>query len=701
MASIDELLDKAYGASSESPSSATGLDESLAANKAQFAGPTESLSEAAAADVKWLSSVDPTQPSNLTNILHHGIPIVLQALIAGRAGPGAAQGLGRVMQAGRSGLGALLGYGYQEGIEPAMKGEETNLSPGMAALNFILGAGADAAIQGGGAAMRRVSGKAGMLAEGEAAAATAEAKAVKAQEAAQQKVLTRAEALEQVKLKHSDTALADTRQDVLEKDVRRLIGAPSPLESPTIETLSERVAPIRESAERNVRSIFKGLSQKFEDKLLPHYETPVVGDFAAAVDAQRSILEASKDTVSRKMSGLMDEVAELGTAGGFNVSALPPNLRAEYQRMASQMPREQAERTIKAIAQGDQRGLNIGEASGTTVKRVDEVRRKLTAVLIGSSPAIDKRVAGRLINSIDESLEPVLPEQMRADWANLRRDWREANSVFSSKFRSTLFRADTPAAVADTLYGAAKGDKAHRVLALINATPADEVPLLRSAFAERLTRGDVVRNVEGMDPRVFKALFKDTGFDNPKEWIDTLGTNIVQKVGLNEVAGDPALFAKFQARLQEGLGSFGVKTKERALARAEALLKKTPDPASVVRGAMEAGEMEGMKAPILGRRIHNYIENRHAWEISMGLAALGSYGGPLSHPAELLPFLYLGIGKAANAALSNPRVGKMWHTLLKSQNAEQFAFWSGRLAAASLTETARSPILPRRDDESE
>lgn len=660
--------------------------------KARFVPASEPMAEAARADLTGLSSLDPSNPRNLPNILHHGIPIALQALLAGRGGLGVAQGVGRITQAARAGLGSLLGYGYQEGVEPLARGEAPTATPGGAALSFGLGSGFDTAVQAGGGMMRSVTGKRAMLAEGEAAAEKAALKAGGAQERALAKVDARHAALNQMLLKHSDDTMGKMRDDELRSKVTEFLGAPSPLDNPTLESLSERVAPVRETAERGVRSAFKNVSAKFEEKLTPYYDLPVSGGFANAVDSERAILDSANEKVSSTFGRLLDEVAGLDQGGGFNVSTLPPQFRDLYERVAAREGKERAENLVQRAIKGSQNAPALEAAKPTDVRDVDKVRSKLVGVIIGRGSPVEKRAAGRLVGAIDESLEPVLPENVRADWSNLRREWREANNVFSGQFRSKLFRADTPAKVADVLIGGARGDKAHRVLTVLRETPADEKPLLRSAFAERLTQGNVLKNVEGIDQRVWRDLFGDSGFKTPQDFVEATSRNLTEKFGLSEVMARPELAAKYNARFNEGLRSLGVKKASAAVARAEEVLRRTPDPGKVIADARTAGEMSGMREPLMGKA-QSWLEHHHAYKTSIALMTLGSIGGSaINHPIAgiMAPLVYIGGSRGIAAALSSPKWGPIYHNLLKAKNYEQAGFWLGRLAAASLTEGGRT-----------
>lgn len=816
MPSVDDLIAEVKGAR---PSR---VDEDTAALKSRFAGPSESLSDAASSDasglMSMLSSLDVTNPRNLPNVAYHGIPMALQMAATLYGGPSA----GRAAQMARGGAGALAGYLAQEGMAP-LAGRESNLSPGMAFLNLLLGAGSEATTQLAGAAGRRVTGKAGLLAEGEAAAKEAEAKALKGQdafdtertgalmdqqarladvgqaaeakalqgqqaydeartgammdqqakladteklaeqkalaerEAAEAKVRTRQEMFDQQRLKHTEEALTSVRDEELERQVRETLGGPSPLENPTIETLSTRAAPIRESAERNVRGIFRGISQKFEDRLTPYYDLPVAGNFSEAVDAERALLDAGKDKVGKTLGGVMDDLASLDAGSSLKVGALPAPLRKEYERLkrTGTMSPEALDRHIGMLAKGFQGPGSesaVAAFAPPDVRRMDDIRKKLTGIVIGDGSAVEKRVANRLIRSVDGSLETVLPENVRADWANLRREWRESNAVFSPRFRSILFKADTPAAVADALYGAASGKQAHRALTVIRETPADELPMLRSAFAERLNQGDAVANVEKLDPRVFRQLFQGTGFDTPQAWTDAMRTNMAQRLRLEQVMADPTLSARFNDRYRQGLRSFGSQRAQLALDRAHEQLRNVKDPGRVIMEALGAelspeqaadvalrgksrpdvsvarsealareltpeqaadeamrgktrpdvgaasqearvqGEMEGMRRPIIGKGMQTYLEHHTALRTTMALVTLGTMAHEFSnHPVMAsLPLAYLGGSKAAAALLSNPKVAKIWHNALTSKNYEQAGFWLGRLAAASLTEGARS-----------
>lgn len=797
MPKISELVDQAF--SSDPMPEVTANTARL---KSQYGGSGESFAEATRADASGLAALDPTNPSNLPGLLEHGLPMAIQMYLTGKAGPEA----GILAKLGIAGASSLLGGDVGQGIHAARTGELPGAGDVLQRnfLDFILGAGGEGFAQGGGAAMRRVSGKSTMLSEGAAAAdeaanalsakrsgaeldqtakladvsRTAEVDALKGQEsydvaragAMQDQMAARAEAarkaeegalkarsaaesevqkqkalVDQQVLKHSEKALVGVRDEEVERLVREGLGQSSPLSSPTIESLTERVSPVRESAQRNVRGVFSGISGKFESTLQPYYELPVHGNFATAVDAERGLLAADKKEAGKALQGLMNEMSSLDAATSVQAENLPPVVRREYERLqrSGQLTPEQLDAHIKKVALGYQ-GSDKPTAdlfAPPDVRRVDKLRKDLTKVVIGDGSPVDKRVANRLIQNIDQNLATVLPENIRADWTNLRREWHEANNVFSPQFRSMLYKADTPEKVADVLYGSAKGKQADRVLTVIGKTPKDEMPMLRSAFVDKLTRGDVVKNVQNVDKRVFKAFFNGSGFDDPKAWIDTLG----KKIDFDSVVSDPELYARFNTRVQQGLKSYGSQRYRAALAKAEQQLKSVPDSGKVIQDALSgeltpdqaadmalrgksrpdvsaaqrealsaeltpsqagdvavrgmtqasdarmAGEMEGMKTPLLGKRMQGYLEHRTSFHTAMALATLGTIGGEIIHHpiAASLPLVYLGSSKVANMMLSNPKIGRMWYNALNSKNMEQTGFWLGRLFAASLTEGSR------------
>ncbi len=735
--------------------------------KARYAEPPESLGEALQQDVSGIAALDPTNPRNLPGIARHVLPMAIQMAMVGRLGPGAGV-LKKILASGGS---SVAGGLAQQGIDAA-SGKPAEVSAGRMLLDFLLGAGGETAALSGGAAIRSVTGKSGMLREGEQASREAteailakqadagrtaelgalkgqeqydiartgamltqdakradvgmlaEQKALKAQEALRTKVMSRQDQIAKLGLQNSDNALGAAREDILERQVRDFLGGPSPLDNPTIETLSPRVAPVRESVHRNFRGIMGGLSGKFDALLEPHRALPITGDFVNAVDTEKTILQNNDLTVSKSFSSLMDKVAELGGSAARGVADLP-------RVPAGTLTQAEIGQRVR-MALRDRAGQ--APSSGPTVQQADEIRRKLTKVVIGDGSPVERRVANRLINTIDVSLGKVLPENVQADLTNRRREWHEANNVFSSKFRSTLFKAETPADVANVLYGASKGTKAHRALAIINATPPDEKPLLRSAFAERLSQGDVAKNVAGLDPRVWKQLFG--GSATPEEFIEGSRRSIVEKFDLERVMSDPAQAARFNARLQDGFNSVGMKQARQGLARAEAQLKATKDPGKALQDAMRAeptseqaaevamagkvrpdvasarqaaetavaadmeqpavaglrGEMAGMRDPLIGRKMQSFVDKHAVFKLSMALATLGAFNGGHYGAAAMLPLAYVGGSKGMAWALSDKKYGKAWHNALKSKNWEQAGFWLGRLAAASLAEGGRTTV---------
>jgi hypothetical protein len=772
MPTINDLLEQAYGPDGGKSEGTRAFEAATSATPISL-GRTEPLAQAAQSDEKGISALlDFTNPRNMPQAAGAAIQAGGTAML----GPEASVLMRLLVGAGTSMLGGAM-----------QRGEVT---PSGLMQDAALGAGSEGLVSGGGWLERQLSGKAGLQAEAAAAEAeaasnlaatrsnaelaqkakladvegaaaakaTAEqtafdtartgaiedqkarladvskaagADALAGREAAVSDVESARAKLDDLLLRHSDRAAQLAHGDALEAEVRRVIGAPSPLENPTIESLNERAMPVRSLAERGVRGVFRGIGQKFEDLLQPYYQLPVSGDFRSIVDAERSTLEAGGQTVTPKMTKLMDEVA------GLNPPTPPPPPSGLVDPRDANRPGRMTQAEIKARTMGM---LGRGQP-GTTVQEVDGLRRRLTGVVTGDGSSTDRLVANRMIQALDSHLEGVLPPETQAAWTQLRSDWREANNVFSPNFRSMLFKADTPERVADVLYGSAQGKNADRVLTVLGKTPPAEKPLLRSAFAEKLARGDVVKNVEGLDPRVFKAFFNGSGFENPKAWTDALRTNISEKFDMPTILSNPVTAAKFNARIQEGMNSFGARKAQAAIDAAEAHLRSVKDPGAAIADAMKGeltppqagdiamrgkarpdvnqavasaraaeltppqagdvatagmerpdearvrGGMEGMREPLLGQHFSHYIQRHMAWKVGLSMAAIGM----VSHnPAALaVPLVYLGGSKAIGSALANPVIGKTWYNMLTSKNYEQAGFWLGRLAAGVLSESVR------------
>ncbi len=604
-------------------------------------------------------------------LIHHGLPMALQMALS-YAGRGMGGGVG---QAIGSGLGSAGGYLFQTGAEPMMKGEAPTSTVQGTLGSGVLGGALDAGMQAGGVGGRVLSGKAGMLSAGQSAAEEAgqgvlaanakfgkdtlvpQAEAAKA--AAEESVATAQTRLQGQVLKNSEDALAGVRTDEVAKQVKDYLGPAAVPEQPTIESLSANVTPIRQSAQKNVASVFKGLSQKFDDHLETYGEIPLQndmgGNFQPVVDAQNDIIKDGGIPVSRKLSGAMDQLA----------------------------------------------ALDIGDS--TTISQVDAVRKQLTGVVIGRGSATDRRIANNLLQQVDKKVGEVLPPEAATQWQVLRNEWHEANNVFSPTFRSTLFKAKDPEDVANVLYDAGK-DNANRVLTVINKTPPDELPLLRSAFAEKLTQGNVLENVDKVDPRVFRQLYPDTGFDTPQAWKEALG----QKVDYNAVMSNPVLQKAFQNKVQDGMRSAGMRPYQEAMDKAEQILKSTPNAAARIQQALSelpesqtrpgvAAERAGVTAEQANMRplpLPTWVDHRIKFHAALALTAIGSWGAAhlTSHPLMYAaPFAYLGAGKALSGALATyPSLGKLYYNALKSKTLEQRAFLFGRLAVAGLSDATRN-----------
>lgn len=772
--------------------------------KQQFASSQEPIGQAVGTDAQGLAGLDFTNPANMMNVLHHGIPMALQMAATMAMGPEA----NPLMKMLGSAVGSVGGGLYQSAAEPMMKGQPVTTTPTGMAADALLGAGAEGATQLGGGAVRGLTGKSGMLSEGLAAeqeagakleqarqnamitqgekladvgaaaeakategqqafdtartgaemdqkaklaetAQTAGAKAAEEQAAAQAKVQTSQEAVDRLKLKYESDALKNTSEDAVAKQVQTALQPTQSLENPTIESLSERNMPALQSAQRSITGSFKELGDRFTNFLDPIRDTPIPeASFANAIDAERATLTEAKEVVGKKLTGIMDDLSSMDSKAPLNVSALPPNLQQERTMLlrSNRMTPEAVDEHIKLLAsglQGPQAAKAASALSPVTVDRLDNVRKKLTGIVIDSaSPPLEKRVAANLMDVVDKNLGTVLPPEQQAAWTSLRNDWHEAKNVFSPTMRSTLFRAKYPWQVAKVLVGTS-GEDADRALMVINKTPDNEKPLLRSAFADLMTQGDVVKNVENQDPRIFKALFNGTGFEDPKAWV----ADIRSKIDYAHIAQNPELQAQYNARLQEGMKSLGMRKYRDALAAAETMLKQTKNPGDAITEAMKGeltpsqagdvamrgqvrpdagqaraaavgaeltptqaadystakmekpaeakvrGEMEGMKTPMIGSKMTTWLQHHMAFKTAMSLTAMASLAGyhSFGHPlAFALPLIYLSGSRMAANALANPVRAQMWHNMLKSKNAEQAAFMMGRFIASGLTETVRS-----------
>jgi hypothetical protein len=228
----------------------------------------------------------------------------------------------------------------------------------------------------------------------------------------------------------------------------------------------------------------------------------------------------------------------------------------------------------------------------------------------------------------------------------------------------------------------------------------EELPALRQAIIGKIFEGgDAVKTIQGIDKDIWRMFFGGTGADTPEKFLEA----VRGQVNLQRVVDNPNLRQKFSSAFQQGAKSLGMKAKEAALSEAEDALKRVPDASQMIQDALkgeitpaaakqQAG-MEAMKRPF-GGSFQKYVEHRMFFHTALSMAMLGgtyAHAGPLgAHPlAWAIPLAYLGSSKAIGAALSNPRIGKMYYNLLTSKNAEQAGFWMGRLTSASLSESAR------------
>lgn len=620
------------------------------------------------------------KPSNLAPLL----PVLAQAGAA--AAGGALTGGNPLGIAGGAGLAStLIGILERRGQQPEKKGvgidallqggtqdvagaSQTDVprDPKIDALmDFLLGAGTEGGAQFAGAGQRVLSGKRGLLRGAEEAvmgegttkgaarvmrdAASAAAKEGAADVAkAEGKVLGAREEVNRLIAKHTGEAFETARGDLLNQktaeEVSKALGVPSMAPRATLEELTSETTPILRSVQKHRSSIFEDVSLRFQDILGgDNAKIGMESQLASAVGEQLAYAKEFQKDISPGLKKIMDEGRAL-----------------------------------------------VGETGATNVGLISGVRDKLSKIVRKSTNPYDGRVANDLIEVIDGDLAGALPQESQAALREARDQWRQASSVFND--RSALAKVGSPEELAKMVVS----DDPNRATLLINKmekSAPDELPLLRSAVSEYLHQGDLLKNLGGMDRRVFKSLYHGTGFDTPEGWVDA----IHGKLGIQQMLQDPRFVAKVQSTMKKGMESVGMKDAKTAQAEAERVFRLTPDPLARIQGALgnvptieeaaKAGGMAGMKEPIL-EGFTRYLQHKAQWKVAAAALGAGAY---LTHDPLIVavPLTWLAGSKFSSYLLSQPRKAEAYYKALTSKTAEQLGFWTGRLAASSLSEMAR------------
>lgn len=698
MATLDEVY---AAAKARGLISSDKLAADTASLKRQFAGPDETMGQAVQADqqglAQGLAGLDFTNPSNMGNVVHQGVPLLMQMLgtyFGGQAGGKAGQVIG-------SGLGSGAGYLFQSGAEPLAKGQPPTTTPGGLAGNVALGASLEGGAQALGGLGRIAAGKGVALAEGEAAGQAALAnradlatkalgKADTAAEAATGKVQTAQEAVNREVLKHSEDAFQGVKEAEVERMVKEGLGPTiEPAQPLTIDTLKAATAPPQKAARGAVQGVFDGISSKYQQAVEPYVDRPIPQPtLPATIQTLRGDLTEHGGAVSPGLSKLLDEAAggkpdksiardvrgvRAGDIGAASLRLMTPEQRAIFQgQAASEAP-------------------TVGQMMG--------LRSRFAGFIRNATTGTDRRIAASAVDAIQNDINKVLPPEVQPVIQSINDDWHQAKSTFSDAFRNRLWRAETPGQVAEAIYTGAKtgqpmGHRAEILMNQLSKEAPEQVPVLKQSFATMLANSpNVVADIQKMPPRLFKSMFPKTGFDTPKGWVQALEGQSTYK----QIAGSPELQAKYQSIYQQGMDSLGTRAKQDALAVAQSQLRAMPNSQELIAGAIkntispgqafEQGVKTGMKRPMLGKGINDYVEHKVLWLGSLAMMGAGHY---TNHPGYMaMPLAYLMSSQGLSMALSNPTLGRMYYNALTSKTAEQGMFWLGRLTTAGLTQAAR------------
>lgn len=696
MPTYDDIFQKYFPKTS-------GMDSETQRLKETFGGPRETMGQALRTDISSIADLDPTNPANIGRILHHGIPMGLQAGATLALGPEA----NPLMKILASALGSAGAYLYQSGAEPMAKGQAPTSTVRGLLTNLGIGGAMEGAAQTTGAIGRIASGKTVALKEGEIAAqeqlarradiaAEAEGQAAKIQEVAGGKVRTAQDAINREIYKHSEAAFQGVKESEVERMVKEGLGPKAVITRPvTIDTLTVDTKVPQKTAQRAMQGVFDGLSAKYDQAVEPYGSIAIPNPtLRPAVRAIRENLKEHGLVVSPTLSNLLQTAAgglkvnlSRGARGRFSLSDIDP-------KALSRMDPADIEK-----ATGGKGLPGMMADKPLTVDQMMGLRSRFIKVIRTAKDGVDRRTAASVVDAIQADIDKVMPEEIKPVMANLADEWHQAKSTFSDAFRSRLFRASSPEQVAEVIYTGAKTGKqmGHRAELLVNQITKespDQLPPLRSAFASMVAGSpNAVAEVEKMPPALFKSLFPGTGFDSPKNWVKALqGQNVFR-----QIAGSPELLAKYNSIFQQGMSSLGTKIKQDALAESQAILRAAPSAKDMIAKALRdepttgqafaRGAMAGMREPMIGKGMNKYVEHRALYHTAFALAAGGAY----YHQGQLfIPLMYLASSKGLGAILANPTIGRMYYNALTSKTAEQAMFWAGRLTAAGLSEAARS-----------
>ena len=693
MSDFDEFVRAAKGDASPGGSDFEQFNQVV-----RFGAPTPQSADPLAADTAKLKAQFATPPPSTGGGLVHNVPPM--ALQMGGAYLGEILGgpLGQILG---SGLGSGAGYLYNTAAEPLMKGQAPTTTMRGLLGSIGLGSITEGGAQALGAGGRFLTGKTGALKAGEEAgqealatradlAEKATAKAEAATTAAQGKVETAQEAVNREIYKHQEDAFQGAKQADIEKTVADTLGTPATIQRPvTIKTITE-ARPAQAVSQKAVKGVFQGISNDFEAALEQHGKVPITeSSLPATVKTIRQNVLNNKGTLSSPMEKLLDEAV----AGGETASVGRRGATSENAKQIVEGLRRAG--NIKA-AEVLEAQYGLTSAGGGTVRGWTGLRSRFLDKAMNSANGFDRRASMDMIEAIDNDVAKVTPPSFRSTMDGLRAEWQKARSVLSDPFRNRLYRASSPEQVAEAIVTGAKTgkDMGHRAALLVNQVSKEapeQLPVLKQAFAARILKSaDPVKEIQGMHPDVFKAFYPGTGFDDPKNWVKALeGQNTFK-----QIAASPELQAKYHSIFEQGMNSLGTRAKKDALTAAESQLRATPNSQQMIADALkdtpspgqafEQGAQAGMREPIIGKGLYNYVGHKTLWLSSLALMGAGHF---TSHPYYMaVPMGYLMSHKAWSVALSNPTLGRMYYNALTSKTAEQGMFWLGRLTAAGLSQ---------------
>lgn len=501
------------------------------------------------------------------------------------------------------------------------------------------------------------------------------------------------------------------RDQEVEKRIATALGGPPAPKVITLEDLTHDVMPVQRSVGKSVGAIFGGLSQKYQETLLPFKDSTMRIPFADVVETQLADVASELRSVSPSLGTLLAKAKELDPTFVGKSKASSTVERAIATMRDRGMPEEVLQQIrrdatskpllgeVTSYRPGGQTVIPPSKApqTGATVENVLGLNSELEKVMRTSKNSTDKRVASNMLSFIRDAIasQDGLPPETRAILGELNSQWHEASSLFEG-FRGKLFRTTSPETVANLLM-AGDPKRASLVVDQVRKNSPDELPMLRSAVADNVfASGNLEKRMNELDPSLFQRLFPETGFESPKAWTAAMREGIKKR----DMLDDPALRAKFSVAFDQGMKSVGAKAREAALLKAEEKLSRVPDAMKTIEDALrdvptpqQAAESAGIKAaalPILARNpTLRYIEHRIPFETALALLSTG--GGLAMHNpvAFAAGWTYILSSRGMSAALANPARAKKYYQLITAKGPEQAGFWAGRLAASSLAELAK------------